>query len=312
MRTIHVGIFHYSGSPKSAVYGLEEAFQFANRACLQLGEPCQFLTSVFQNIEDLTASCDVLLLPPANDDIYYLAPLDSDIQWMVEQHRQGTLLASACAGAFVLAATGLVQHRSITTHWGLAQALKAAYPKLEIDSNQILIDHHDIITAGGMMSWLDLALELIARFASPAAMRLVGKLLVVDTAPREQRFYQQFLPNLQHGDQAIVDVQQYINLYFADTLVVEQLAIGVHMTVRTLQRRLKAATGFNPNQYIQRVRVQKVCDLLETGNESFEVIARQVGYEDSSACRKVFVKVMGLTPVEFRRRFQSKSKIAKV
>ncbi|WP_394241158.1 helix-turn-helix domain-containing protein [Vibrio astriarenae] len=76
------------------------------------------------------------------------------------------------------------------------------------------------------------------------------------------------------------------------------------MTVRTLQRRFKAATGFNPNQYIQRVRIQKACDLLETGSESFEVIARQVGYEDSSAYRKVFVKLMGLTPIEFSRRFQ--------
>lgn len=307
MRTIHVGIFHYSGASKSAVYGLEEAFLFANRACFQLEERCQFVPTVFQNIDELTGSFDVLLLPPATEDIYYLAPLESDLQWMVEQHRQGTLLASACAGAFVLAATGLVQHRSVTTHWGLAQALRASYPKLDIDSNKILIDHQDIITAGGMMSWLDLALELIGRFASPVAMRLVGKMLVVDTAPREQRFYQQFLPDLQHGDQAIVNVQQQINLFFADTLVVDQLANDAHMTVRTLQRRFKAATGFNPNQYIQRVRIQKACDFLETGSESFEAIARQVGYEDSSACRKVFVKLMGLTPVEFRRRFRSKA-----
>lgn len=134
-------------------------------------------------------------------------------------------------------------------------------------------------------------------------MHQLGKALVVDTAPREQRFYRQFHPSFSHGDKAIVAIQHAINLSYAQPLSIHQLALSANLTERTMQRRFHKATGLNPNHYLQRVRIQKACDLLESTQHAFEWIASQVGYEDVSACRKVFVKIMGLTPKAFRQRF---------
>lgn len=134
-------------------------------------------------------------------------------------------------------------------------------------------------------------------------MRQLGKQLVVDTALREQRYYQQFTPSLLHGDQVVVAIQQMMNLEYGQPLSIQAIATQFHLTERTMQRRFLKATGYNPNHYLQRLRIQKACDLLESSQLSFEVIARQVGYEDTSACRKVFIKTMGLTPKAFRHRF---------
>ncbi|SHI16166.1 GlxA family transcriptional regulator [Ferrimonas marina] len=302
MSQITLGIYSYPNAAKSAVYGLEEAFQFANLACQEQGLETRFAPRV---LTEATAPSgfQVLLLPPAIDSEFYLNPSQEVLQWLQNLHQQGTVLASACAGAFILAGTNLVQGRTLTTHWGLAERFAQQFPNQPLDINAILVDHGDLMSTGGMMSWLDLALELIARYASPSVMRQVGKMLVVDTAPRQQRYYRQFNPDLHHGDTAIVQLQQWLNLHHAEPFSLQSLADKAAMTERTLQRRFLKATGHNPNQYLQRLRVQRACDLLETTPLPFETIASQVGYGDASACRKVFIKLMGLTPSAFRRRF---------
>ena len=105
------------------------------------------------------------------------------------------------------------------------------------------------------------------------------------------------------GDQAIDLIQQTMNMNYAKPLSIQALANHFNRTERTMQRRFLKATGYNPNQYLQRLRVQKACNLLESSLHSFEWITSQVGYEDTSACRKVFIKTKGLTPKEFRMRF---------
>ncbi|MEP8021682.1 helix-turn-helix domain-containing protein, partial [Vibrio parahaemolyticus] len=174
---------------------------------------------------------------------------------------------------------------------------------IALDSNKILINHGDIVTAGGMMSWLDLGFELIAKYASPGVVRQLGKTLVIDTAQRAQSYYQQFHPSFSHGDYAIVSIQQIMHQRYAEPLSIKQLAKQANLTERTMQRRFLKATGYNPNQYLQRLRIQSACHLLESTQHSFDSISHQVGYEDTSACRKVFINVIGLTPREFRKRF---------
>lgn len=213
------------------------------------------------------------------------------------------MLSSACAGVFILAATNLIDSREVTTHWALAETFSQAFPSIALDSNKILINHGDIVTAGGMMSWLDLGFELIAKYASPGVVRQLGKTLVIDTAQRAQSYYQQFHPSFSHGDYAIVSIQQIMHQRYAEPLSIKQLAKQANLTERTMQRRFLKATGYNPNQYLQRLRIQSACDLLESTQHSFDSISHQVGYEDTSACRKVFINVIGLTPREFRKRF---------
>ena len=303
MKKISIGICHYPNALKSAVYGLEEMFLMANRVCKDQKIEIEFEPMIFNNTKQLSQNFAVILLPPSSQSDYYLNPQIDLIEWLKIQHYQGAIIASACAGAFILATTKLLKNRSITTHWGLSNLFQKQFPNMLLNTNEILIDHGDVISAGGMMSWLDLGFELVAKYSSLNVMRQLGKVLVVDTASRKQSFYQQFNPLLLHGDQAIIVIQQTINLSYTKLVSIQELAKQVNLTERTMQRRFLRATGYNPNHYLQRLRIQKACDLLESSQYSFEWIANQVGYGDTSACRKVFIKTMGLTPKEFRMRF---------
>ncbi|MCZ4370351.1 helix-turn-helix domain-containing protein [Vibrio diazotrophicus] len=303
MTKISVGICEYPSALKSAVYGLEEMFLLANRVCREQGMEVLFEPVIIPHDELIEDSFTVVLLPPASIDDYYLAPEAKLIEWLRKQYFQGAVLSSACAGGFILAATNLLGKREVTTHWALAEAFTRMFTEIPLNSNKILVDHGDIVTAGGMMSWLDLGFELVSKYASPRVVRQLGKTLVVDTAQREQSYYQQFKPSLAHGDLVIVSVQQIMHQSYTEQLSIQQLAKLANLTERTMQRRFLKATGYNPNQYLQRLRVQNACDYLESTKRSFEWIANQVGYEDISACRKVFINIVGLTPREFRKRF---------
>lgn len=304
-KRINIAICHYPDALKSAIYGLEELFVLANRVCVEQNINCEFSASIISTPFLIKQSFQIVILPPSHAGHYYLKPTSTLIDWLNQQHKAGAVLASACAGAFILAHTGALNQRSVTTHWGLAYEFKHHFPQQILDSNRILIDHGDVVTAGGMMSSLDLGFDIVAKHAGSSVMRQLGKILVVDTAPREQRYYQQFVPPMTHGDQAVLVAQQQINLNYAQALTVSQLAELVHLSGRTLQRRFIQHTGFSPNQYIQQLRIQKACDLLETTQHSFEHIAHLVGYQDNTACRKTFIKVIGLTPGAFRQRFRS-------
>lgn len=303
MTKISIGICEYPSVLKSAVYGLEEMFLLASRVCREQGIEVLFEPVIIPHDELIEDTYTIVLLPPASIDDYYLAPETKFIDWLRNQYSKGAVLSSACAGVFILAATNLLGKREVTTHWALADTFARMFTEIPLNSNKILIDHGDIVTAGGMMSWLDLGFELISKYSSPRVVSLLGKTLVIDTAHREQSYYQQFKPSFAHGDLVIVSVQQIMHQSYTAPLSIHQLAKQVNLTERTMQRRFLKATGYNPNQYLQRLRVQNACDYLESTNRSFEWIANQVGYEDISACRKVFINIVGLTPREFRKRF---------
>lgn len=303
MDKISIGICEYPSALKSAVYGLEEMLLLANRISKEQDVAVEFEPVLIKHSAVIPHGLAVILLPPSSVSDYYLNPHAELLEALKEQYARGTVLAAACAGVFILAATNLIEARDVTTHWALADAFNKRFPHIPLNTDKIFIGHGDIITAGGMMSWVDLGLELIAKYSSVKVIRQLGKTLVIDTASREQRYYQQFTPSLSHGDQAIVSIQQEMNVAYAGPVSIRQLAKQANLTERTMQRRFFKATGLNPNQYLQRLRIQKACDYLESTQSSFEWIADQVGYDDVSACRKIFVKVMGLTPKEFRRRF---------
>jgi len=303
MTKISIGICEYPFVLKSAVYGLEEMFLLASRVCREQGIDILFEPIIIPHTALIAESLTVILLPPSLIGDYYLSPDGEFIEWLKEHYAKGTVLSSACAGVFILAVTNLIDTRKVTTHWALAETFGKMFPDIPLNSNKILINHGDIVTAGGMMSWLDLGFELITKYASPRVVRQLGKTLVIDTAQREQSYYQQFNPSFAHGDMVIVSVQHIMHRSYAKSLPIQSLAKQVNLTERTMQRRFLKATGYNPNQYLQHLRIQNACDYLESTHHSFEWIAHQVGYEDISACRKVFINIVGLTPREFRKRF---------
>ncbi|WP_415893122.1 GlxA family transcriptional regulator [Neptuniibacter sp. PT8_73] len=309
--TVEIGIVHYPGALLSSVQGIAEQFYLANSICQQNGLESVFKTQICDSQKLDAAEFDqmkplqVIILPPCLEDSYYLAPESSLLSWLTWQHKQGAIICSVCAGAFVLAKTGLLEGRKATTHWALADDFSSRFPDVVLDSHKLLINDSDIITAGGLMSWVDLGLELVAQFTNSQIMRQLGKYLIVDTAPREQRFYQTFTPRLDHGDEVIVKAQHELHRNYNQTVVIKRLAQLTHLTERTFLRRFVKATGLKPSQYLQNLRIKKACELIEMNRMPFENVALNVGYEDLSAFRKTFTKITGQTPKEFKSRFVS-------
>ena len=314
MKQYQIAVIQYPSSLLSAIYGLEEMFTLSNRLCYEASLDTQIVTTIL-SIETLprdqptapnlanSKTFHAVLIPPSMQGDAYTDHNTCLTDWLILQHKAGSILCSACAGAFLLAATGLTQQRTLTTHWALAEKLQQYFPLQPLDSSKILINHGDIISAGGMMSWVDLGLELLQLFTHPSLVRRLGKTLVIDTGKREQRYYQQFLPRFDHGDKAILSVQHHLQAHYPDRNSVAELACLAHLTSRTFLRRFVKHTGFKPSEYLQRIRIQAACDALEQTTLSFERVAQQVGYDDVGSCRKAFSKIIGLTPSAFRKRF---------
>ncbi len=223
--------------------------------------------------------------------------------WMIARHAQGSMLCSVCAGAFVLAETGLINGRRVTTHWAFAGQLAARFPDVELAEEQMVIDDGDIMTAGGILAWTDLGLTLVERLMGASIMLATARFLLIDPPRRSQRPFSQFVPRFDHGDAAILRVQQHLHAHMDEASTVAELAVMAGLTERTFLRRFAKATRLRPVEYLQQMRIAKAREALELTNHSIDRIAWSVGYNDPAAFRKVFQKLTGISPNLYRRRF---------
>lgn len=304
-KMIKIAIVNYPDSLQSAVFGLAEMFNLANRNGPTEPFQCDIVTET-----TFHGSYQIVILPPNLGSDYTQHASPSLKAWLIDQKEQGAILCAACAGCFILGQSIDLTNRRVTTHWALADKFCAAFPKTNLDIDKILINDGDLITAGGLMAWVDLGLELIAQFSSPTLMRTVGKTMVVDTARREQRFYKRFSPQRDHGDQTILNLQTHLESHYHLPITVSDMADFCGLEARSFLRRFTKCCQLTPKLYQQHLRIQKACDLLEGTPQTIDQISYHVGYEDISAFRRTFVKLMGLTPRDFRNRFGEASFVA--
>lgn len=243
------------------------------------------------------------IAPPSIIMPELMRPMPTAAAWMQARHAEGTILCSVCAGTFVLAETGLVNGRRATTHWAFARQLAERFPEVEVAEERMVIDEGDIVTAGGILAWTDLGLTLVERLMGASVMLATARFLLIDPPRRHQLPFSQFIPRFDHGDAAVLRVQQHIHARYADALAVGALAGLAGLTERTFLRRFSAATGFRPVEYLQQVRIARAREMLELTRQPVDQIAWQVGYTDPAAFRKIFRRATGLTPNEYRHRF---------
>lgn len=214
------------------------------------------------------------------------------------------VLGSVCAGALVLGETQLLAGRTVTTHWSYDELLVSRVPDARVDTDRLLIDDGDIITAGGAMAWVDLSLKLVDRFLGPTIMLETARVLLVDPPGREQSYYSAFSPRLSHGDTAVLKVQHWLQSTGAKETDLATLARQAGLEPRTFLRRFQKATGYTTTEYVQRLRIGKAREFLQFGDLPVDAIGWEVGYSDPGSFRKVFTRLVGLTPGEYRRRFR--------
>ncbi|TFH85192.1 helix-turn-helix domain-containing protein [Billgrantia azerbaijanica] len=310
-RRVRVAVLILPGTAQSAVYGLQDLFFAANRILQELQSPPEVTFSV-EPVSDPSAQYGsaapaLAIMPPILEGDAYLRPHPEICRILRDWHAQGAVVCSACAGAFLLAQAGLLEGRRVTTHWQLETEFRTHYPDLTLDTDALLLPEADLVTAGGVMAWMDLGLHLIARHVPPSVVQALGRYLVMDTGERQQRYYRTFTPRMSHGDPRILPLQHHLHRHFAERLTTAEMADRAGVGERTLMRRFRQATGFGPGEYVRQLRLQRARELLENSRDSVEQVALKVGYEDVSAFRKMFAKHTGLTPSEHRARFASGS-----
>mgnify|MGYP003628016049 CR=1 FL=1 len=299
-----IAIVAYPGVQMSAVLGLEDLFLIANRNVRQHGG-CQ-LTVQQVSRHAMAAPAlgrfDAVILPPSLEQSR--GQHENTIHaWLRAQHGAGALMCSVCAGAFWLGHAGLLQGRAITTHWDLEAEFRATFPEIMINAEHLLIDDNDIVTAGGLMAWVDLGFFIVNRWLGPQVVSQTARHLLVDPGGREQRNYRSFTPPLTHGDAAILALQHWLEGHVDSVITVETMATRTQSSSRTFLRRFKAATGHTPNAYVQNLRIEKARGLLERTRMSIAEISWNVGYQDASAFSRTFRATIGLTAGEYRNRF---------
>ena len=178
--SIHIGIINYPGAMQSAIHGFTEMFTLANGIAADTGINKRIRLTLI-DVDPLPSphKLQALIIPPVLEKQQYLDVDPSIRQWILKQHAKGTTLCSSCAGTFVIASTGLLDQRPATTHWDLAHQFQQSFPDIHLDIDKILVNDGDIITAGGLMSWIDLGLELVAQCIQPSVMRQLGQYMVV-------------------------------------------------------------------------------------------------------------------------------------
>lgn len=316
-----IAILIYPGAQLAAVHGLTDLFDVANRmasarkaagaASIRVShwrrdKHDKLPARVFDTHPSRKNEPRIVIAPPSLGALAPPEELARDASWLKRRHAEGAALASVCAGAFLVAETGLLSGRAATTHWVYAETLKERFPDIEVSADKLIIDDGDIITAGGLMAWTDLGLKLVDRLLGPTIMADTARFLLVDPPGREQRYYSNFAPKLHHGDEAILKVQHWLQSSGARDVTLSAMAGRAGLEPRTFLRRFQKATGLKPTEYCQNIRVGRARELLEFTTKSIDQIAWSVGYEDASAFRKVFQKRLGLSPGEYRNRFAIK------
>ena len=317
---VEIGILLYPGVQAASVLGITDFLTFADRrarAADGADEPALRIShwqegdAGPERVFDSAPSCGnaqptVLLLPPALDGPATAETSAPFVAFLRDRHAAGVVLGSVCAGAFVLAETGLLAGRRATTHWGAADAFRQRFPNVKLDADRLLIDESDILTAGGVMAWTDLCLRLIDRFLGSAVMLDTARSFLCDPPGREQRYYSDFAPRLDHGDGAVLKVQHWLQATGGtDARLSSPAAIG-GLEKRTLLRRFLKATGLTTTDYCQRLRVANAQELLRSSVLPIDRIAWEVGYADTSSFRRLFTRIVGLTPGEYRLRFRGR------
>lgn len=305
--SVEIGILDYPGAQRAAVFGLVDLFETADRLHRERGGTGPRLTVVPCRLEGgrvVPAKPLWAVIAPPSLTGEAMGPPNSQISdWLIERHKEGATLCSVCAGAFLLGDTGLLDGRTATTHWVLTDAFAERFPRVTLDADKLLIDDGDVLTAGGVMAWIDLGLRLINRLLGPSVMLATARMFLVDSGGREQSFYQSFAPNLTHGDAAVLKVQHWLPVHLGEAVSLGRMAAEAGLGDRTFLRRFQKAVGMNPTAYLQQLRVAKARERLELTRASVEEIAWRVGYEDPGAFRKVFTRIVGLSPGAYRRRF---------
>lgn len=312
-----------------APYGLYEVLQATGEAGVEPGIPARFNPRlVALRNEPFTSSIGIPLTPQhsisENDDAGLIIVCDAELQpgetpkgrwhdeiaWLRRRLEGGAVVCSTCSGAVVLAEAGLLDGHEATSHWATAALFRDYYPAVRFRPERILCDSgHDgrLVTTGGASSWQDLALYLIGRFCGAVEAARIARLFVIGDRGNGQLPFSTMATPRRHEDMVIAEVQGWIAENLTQPNPVAQMVKRSGLHDRTFKRRFRQATGYTPIDYVHALRVEEAKRMLETSKISVEAVAAEIGYADPAHFSRLFRRLAGVTPAQWRRRYFTKT-----
>ena len=226
------------------------------------------------------------------------------INWITQRRIQNDAeVTSLCRSAFILAETGLLNGKSCTTHWEEHASFEKKYPKIKLLPDKVISEDNGIFSSGGAYSFLNMIIYLIERYYGREVAIWCSKMAEIDFDRINQNQFAIFSGQKNHNDQIIRACQDYIEDCHEEKLSIEMLSDKFAISKRNFIRRFKKATQNTPFEYIQRVRVEAAKKKFEITTLNINEVMYQVGYNDEKAFRKTFKKYTGLSPLEYRRKY---------
>ena len=222
------------------------------------------------------------------------------IPWLQEQYNNGAILVAHATAVFFLAEAGLLDGKKATTHWVYINKLAKMYPKINVCHDRHITAEDNIYCSAGLSSAMDLGMHLVEHIWGEEATKVLEQNFVADFQRGYESPFIGFDSDKSHGDKVILNIQQWMEINFDKNTELESLANRFGVSLRTLKRRFKNATGETPLGYMQRLRMEKAKELLKKSAFAISQISHEVGYEDVSYFGNLFKRTTGQTPKQYR------------
>lgn len=247
---------------------------------------------------------DLVILPALFGDMK--TAIDSNattLAWINQQYENGAEVASLCVGAFLLASTGLLDGKKCSTHWGFQNEFREMFPSVEVVEGNIITEENRIYSSGGANSYWNLLLHLVEKYTDRETAILASKYFAIDIDRESQTTFALFQGQKNHTDEVVRKVQEYIEKNYQEKISIDVLTALVSVGRRSFERRFKLATNNTVLEYVQRIKVEAAKRSFESSRKNMNEVMFEVGYTDTKAFRSVFKKVTGLTPIEYRNKY---------
>ncbi|QQT33210.1 GlxA family transcriptional regulator [Sphingobacterium siyangense] len=223
--------------------------------------------------------------------------------WILDHYTKGANVASMCTGAYLLASTGLLDNKNCSIHWKSAANFHKLFPKVNLKTEQIITDEQGIYTNGGGYSFLNLLLYLVEKFYDRQTAIYCSKIFQIDIARQTQSDFMIFNGQKSHGDEMVMRAQDYLENNFSEKISMGKLSEKFTVGRRNFDRRFIKATGNTPVEYLQRIKVESAKKELESSRKTINEVMYAIGYTDIKAFREIFRRFTGLSPLEYKNKY---------
>ncbi|MBS1495330.1 MAG: helix-turn-helix domain-containing protein [Bacteroidetes bacterium] len=323
-----VSILVPESSVMQAIADPQYLFTAANQFLLSAGKQILFDVELVGTKKEIklnggmfSVHTDRLLKDVKKTDLVFIPALFGDmssaisknkiaIPWINEQYKKGAEVASLCVGAFLLASTGLLNGKKCSTHWGFQSEFREMFPDVEVVEGSIVTEEKRIYSSGGANSYWNLLLYLLEKYTDRQTAILASKYFAIDIDRDSQAAFAMFKGQKNHQDKEILIAQEYIEKNIHEKITTEELAKMASIGRRTFERRFKLATNNSVLEYIQRLKIEAAKRQFESSRKNINEVMFDVGYTDTKAFRDLFKKLTGLTPIEYRNKYNKMSMAA--